>query len=63
MRKILNRDKIKIPKLKQYKYIDIPLSNGYEETLLQEYTFGDKYYELSVNEPDKKVNMSLVKQM
>ena len=63
MKKILNRDKIKIPKLKQYKYIDIPLSNGYEETLLQEYTFGDKYYELSVNEPDKKVNMSLVKQM
>lgn len=41
-------------KLKQYKYIDVPLSNGYEETLLQEHVLGDKTYELSVNSPVKK---------
>lgn len=54
-------DNSRLPKLKQYKYIDIPLSNGYEETLLQEHVIGDKNYELSVNSPIKKENFKLVK--
>ena len=54
---------IKLPRLKQYKYIDVPLSNGYEETILQEHVFGDEDYEISVKSPEKKTSMRLVKQM
>lgn len=52
---------IKTPRLKQYKYIDVPLSNGYEETILQEHVFGDEEYEISVNEPVKKKTFRLAK--
>lgn len=54
---------IKLPKIKQYKYIDVPLSNGYEETILQEHVFGDEDYEISVKSPEKKTSARLVKQM
>lgn len=53
--KIKYEDADKFPKLVQCKYIDIPLANGYEETLLQEHIYGDKDYELSVNSPVKKM--------
>ncbi len=52
---------LKIPKLKQYKYIDVPLSNGYEETILQEHIFGDEDYEISVQSPIKKHQFKLAK--
>ncbi len=54
---------IKLPRLKQYKYIDVPLSNGYGETILQEHVFGDEDYEISVKSPEKKTSARLVKQM
>ena len=60
--KIKYEDGDKIPRLVQYKYIDVPLSNGYEETLLQEHKYGDKDYELSVNSPVKKMEFKLAKQ-
>lgn len=49
------KDEDKIPMLREYKYIDVPLSSGYEETILQEHTYFDKDYELSVNSPVKKI--------
>lgn len=52
---------IKVPRLKQYKYINIPLSNGYEETILQEHVFGDDDYDLSVKTPVKKQIYKAVK--
>ena len=51
----------KMPTLKQEKYIEIPLSNGYTEALLQEHNIGSKEYEISVNEPVKKMNYKLAK--
>lgn len=60
--KIKYEDGDKVPRLVEYKYIDIPLSNGYEETLLQEHKYGDKDYELSVNSPVKKIEFKLAKQ-
>lgn len=42
-------------------YIKVPLSNGYEETLLQEHRFGSKDYEISVEEPVKKKKFKLAK--
>lgn len=50
-----------IPRLKQYKYIDVPLSNGYEETILQEYVYGDDIYEISVKSPQKNLVHKLSK--
>lgn len=51
----------KIPVLKQDKYIKIPVVNGmgerFEETLYQEHIVGTKDYDLSVKEPDKKVQV------
>lgn len=47
------------PLLKQKKYINIPLNNGYEQTIMQEHKVGSKEYELSVNEPEKKMNLKL----
>lgn len=52
---------VKMPKLKQYKYIDVPLSNGYEETVLQEHVFGDKDYEISVQSPENKYEFRLAR--
>lgn len=60
--KIKYEDGDKVPRLVEYKYIDVPLSNGYEETLLQEHKYGDKDYELSVNNPVKKMEFKLAKQ-
>ena len=59
--KIKYEDDDKIPRLVQYKYIDVPLVSGYEETLLQEHKYGDKDYELSVNSPVKKMNYKVAK--
>lgn len=50
----------KLPVLTQKKYITIPLSNGHEETILQEHVFGDDSYELSVQEPTKKLKFETV---
>lgn len=59
--KIKFRDSDKLPVLKQEKYIEIPLCNGYTETLLQEHNIGSKNYELSVQEPTKKMRLKLSK--
>jgi len=59
--KIIFNDEDKIPKLKQYKYIDVPLSNGREETILQEHVFGDEDYEISVQSPEKEYEFKLTK--
>lgn len=53
----------KLPVLTQKKYITIPLSNGHEETILQEHVFGDDSYELSVQEPTKKLKFEAVHAM
>ena len=50
-----------IKSLKEYKYIDVPLSNGYTETLKQEHFIGDKDYYLSIGTPTKKINFKTVK--
>lgn len=50
-----------VKSLKEYKYIDIPLSNGYTETLKQEHFIGDKNYYLSVGSPTKKLNLKTLK--
>ncbi len=52
---------LKIPKLKQTKEIIVPLTNGYEETILQEHIFGDKDYEISVGELGRKRKTKLIK--
>ncbi len=59
--KIKFKDSDKTPVLKQEKYIEVPLSNGYKETLLQEHNIGSKDYELSVQEPAKKMSLKLSK--
>ncbi len=56
---VYSDENAKLPKLKQFKYIDIPLSNGYEETILQEHVFGDEDYEISVQSPIKKHQFKL----
>lgn len=53
----------KIPVLMQKKYITVPLSNGHEETILQKHVFGDDNYELSVQEPTKKLQFKTVHAM
>lgn len=53
----------KIPVIKQKKYISVPLTNGYEESLLQEHIIGNKYYDITVEEPKKQENFRLVKQL
>ncbi len=58
---VFSDNDIKIPKLKQTKEIAVPLTNGYEETILQEHIFGDEDYEISVGELDKKREIKLVK--
>lgn len=52
---------MKLPKLKQFKAIIIPLTNGYEETVLQEHLFGDEDYKISVGKIDKKRKNVFVK--
>ena len=59
--KIKFKDSDKTPVLKQEKYIEVPLSNGYKETLLQEHNIGSKDYELSVQEPAKEMSLKLSK--
>lgn len=59
--KINFRDNDKLPILKEEKYIDVPLCNGYKETLLQEHNIGSKEYEISVKEPTKKMSFKLSK--
>lgn len=59
--KVNLRDKNKLPFLKQEKYIEVPLCNGYKEILLQEHNIGSKNYELSVQEPTKKMSLKLSK--
>ena len=43
------------PILTQKKYINIPLTNGYEQCILQEHNIGYSDYEISAQEPEKKV--------
>lgn len=59
--KLKFRDSDKLPVIKEEKYIEVPLCNGYKETLLQEHNIGSKDYELSVQEPVKKVQFKLAK--
>lgn len=49
------------PLITKKTYIKIPLSNDYEETILQEHKIGSKNYELSVQEPVKKKQFKLAK--
>lgn len=58
---VFTGDNIKLPRIKIEKEIIIPLSNGYEETLLQEHVFGDDDYDLSVKTPVKKQTYKAVK--
>lgn len=51
----------KLPVLKQEKYISVPLTNGYSETLLQEHIIGSKTWDISVEEPEKKLQLKLAK--
>lgn len=60
---VFSDDKISVPKLNQKKYISVPLSNGGEETLLQEHFVGFKDYELSVGSPTKKLSFKPIKQV
>ena len=39
-----------IKSIKEYKYIDVPLTNGYTETLVQEHFLGSDDYDLSIGE-------------
>lgn len=39
-----------IKSIKEYKYIDVPLTNGYTETLVQEHFLGSENYDLSIGE-------------
>lgn len=48
------------PMLMQEKYITVPLSNGYEESLLQEHKILSKNYELSVVSPVKRMKLKPV---
>ena len=54
-------DDCKASKIKQNKYIDIPLNNGYTETILQEHLFGDDEYEISVESLVKEKTLKLAK--
>lgn len=58
--KVVFEDDSYIPRLKQFKYIDIPLNNGYTETILQEHIYGDNDYEVSVGAPTKKKDYKLL---
>lgn len=58
---VFTGDNIKIPRIKSEKEIIIPLSNGYEETLLQEHIFGDKDYDLSVKPHAKEYTYKTIK--
>lgn len=60
-KRVYSDNDIKIPKLMQIKEITVPLTNGYEETILQEHIFGDKDYKISVGELGKKRETKLVK--
>lgn len=51
----------KLPVLKQKKYINVPLTNGYDKTIMQEHNVGSKNYELSVEEPTKILKFKPVK--
>lgn len=41
-------DDSSIKSIKEYKYIDVPLTNGYTETLVQEHFLGSEDYDLSI---------------
>lgn len=49
------------PVILERKYIDVPLVNDYNETLLQEHIIGSNKWEISVDEPEKKVSYKLAK--
>ena len=49
------------PILTQKKYINIPLTNGYEECILQEHNIGYSDYEISKEEPEKKIVLKTVR--
>ena len=48
--------------IKQDKYIVIPQTNGYEETIYQEHILGSDEYELSVGSPHKRLVLKPAKQ-
>ena len=54
-------DDFRLPKIKEYKYIDVPLNNGFTETILQEHVLGTENYEISIGVPEKK--KKLIKQI
>ena len=54
------KDDSLLPNLKKNTYIDIPLNNGYEETILQEHIIGEDIYEISVRGPVKNKKVKLV---
>lgn len=51
------------PIIFEKKYIDIPLTNGYNETILQEHKIGSKKWEISVQEPTKTLNYKAIKNL
>ncbi len=51
----------KIPVIKEEKYINVNLSNGYNETILQEHNIMSRYYDISVKEIEKKKEFKLAK--
>lgn len=53
--------KHKIPVIKEEKYINVNLRNGYNETIMQEHNIMSRYYDISVKEIEKKKEFKLVK--
>ncbi len=51
----------KIPVIKEEKYINVNLSNGYNETILQEHNIMSRYYDISVKKIEKKKEFKLAK--
>ena len=49
----------KIPVIKEEKYINVNLSNGYNETILQEHNIMSRYYDISVKKIEKKKEFKL----
>lgn len=52
-----------IKKLKEYKYIDVPVLDGESELILQEHFVGSKEYELSLPPDSKEFQLKLCKNL
>ena len=54
-------NKHKIPAIKEAKYINVNLRNGYSETIMQEHNIMSRYYDIYVKEIEKKKVFKLAK--